>query len=218
MVRRSSPPPASSKARIAPAYPAVGPEVERAGGHYVENNATFTNAHVDGKLVTAPAWPAHPAWMRQFLEVLGSRSNPETAAMRQRVFVYGTLLRGEVNHRLLDGADWLGPHRTSPCFTLYRVGAYPGAARGGATAIVGEVYAVDGAGLRQLDRLEDYPLLYDRHWIPTPYGRAWIYVYRGRLRDRPVIGGGDWRAFAADPRSCRAAGVRHLRDAKTRGR
>ncbi|MDH5328662.1 MAG: protease, partial [Aquincola sp.] len=27
----------------------------------------------DGKLVTAPAWPAHPAWIRQFLAVLGTR-------------------------------------------------------------------------------------------------------------------------------------------------
>jgi gamma-glutamylcyclotransferase (GGCT)/AIG2-like uncharacterized protein YtfP len=138
--------------------------------------------------------------------------------MRHRVFVYGTLVRGEVNHRLLNGAEWLGPHRTAPCFTLYRIGAYPGAARGGATAILGEVYALDGAGLRQLDRLEDYPILYDRHRIATPYGRAWIYVYRGRLRDRPIIVGGDWRALAADPQSLRAAGVRCLRDPKTRHR
>ena len=28
-------------------------------------------AHVDGKLVTAPAWPAHPAWLAEFLKVLG---------------------------------------------------------------------------------------------------------------------------------------------------
>jgi protease I len=56
------------------AYPAVGPEVELAGGRYVE--VEMTGAHVDGKLVTAPAWPAHPAWMRGFLEVLGTRIEP----------------------------------------------------------------------------------------------------------------------------------------------
>ena len=52
------------------AYPAVRPEIEASGGTYVEASATFDNAHVDGKLVTAPAWPAHPAWIRAFLDVL----------------------------------------------------------------------------------------------------------------------------------------------------
>lgn len=54
------------------AYPAVRPEVEQAGGHYVDASEGFDNAHVDGKLVTAPAWPAHPAWIARFLEVLGT--------------------------------------------------------------------------------------------------------------------------------------------------
>ena len=54
------------------AYPAVRPEIEASGGTYVEASATFDNAHVDGNLVTAPAWPAHPAWMRAFLDVLGT--------------------------------------------------------------------------------------------------------------------------------------------------
>jgi gamma-glutamylcyclotransferase (GGCT)/AIG2-like uncharacterized protein YtfP len=138
--------------------------------------------------------------------------------MQHQVFVYGTLLRGEVNHRLLDGAAFLGPHRTAPCFALLLVGAYPGAVRGGGSAILGEVFRVGTAGLHQLDRLEEYPKLYDRQLIATPYGRAWIYLYRGRRRDRPVIGGGDWRAFAADPRSYRAAGVRQTRDPKNRPR
>jgi protease I len=30
-------------------------------------------AHVDGNLVTAPAWPAHPEWLARFLEVLGTK-------------------------------------------------------------------------------------------------------------------------------------------------
>ncbi|EXJ15740.1 gamma-glutamylcyclotransferase family protein [Imhoffiella purpurea] len=138
--------------------------------------------------------------------------------MHHRVFVYGTLLRGDVNHHLLEGAEFLGPHRTAPCFGLYLLGAYPGIARGGTTAVRGEVFRVDGAGLRRLDHLEDYPRLYDRQRIPTPYGWAWIYLYRGSLENRPLIRGGDWRAFAADPDSIRAAGVRSTRDSKTRHR
>jgi protease I len=59
--------------RSCSAYPAVQFEVRAAGGHYIDASAAFDNAHVDGNLVTAPAWPAHPAWMRRFLEVLGTR-------------------------------------------------------------------------------------------------------------------------------------------------
>ena len=59
------------KGRQCSAYPAVQPEVELAGGQYIAANESFDNAHTDGHLVTAPAWPAHPAWIRQFLELLG---------------------------------------------------------------------------------------------------------------------------------------------------
>ncbi len=62
------------KGRSLSAYPAVGPEVELAGGTYI--SVEMTEAHVDGKLVTAPAWPAHPAWMGNFLKVLGTRIEP----------------------------------------------------------------------------------------------------------------------------------------------
>ncbi|KHK03461.1 DJ-1/PfpI family protein [Desulfovibrio sp. TomC] len=55
------------------AYPAVQPDIERAGATYVAPNDTFTNAVTCGNIVTAPAWPAHPQWMRQFLELLGSK-------------------------------------------------------------------------------------------------------------------------------------------------
>ena len=53
------------------AYPAVGPEITIAGGKYV--SIGVEEAHVDGNLVTAPAWPAHPAWLARFLDVLGTR-------------------------------------------------------------------------------------------------------------------------------------------------
>ena len=57
--------------RACSAYPAVGPEVRGAGGRFVD--IKVDQAHGDGNLVTAPAWPAHPAWLAQFLEVLGTR-------------------------------------------------------------------------------------------------------------------------------------------------
>lgn len=53
------------------AYPAVEPEIISRGGKYVVPTAGFDNAVADGNLITAPAWPAHPAWMRAFLQRLG---------------------------------------------------------------------------------------------------------------------------------------------------
>jgi protease I len=50
------------------AYPACQPDVELAGGIFV--SLKVTDATADGKLVTGPAWPAHPAWLAKFLEVL----------------------------------------------------------------------------------------------------------------------------------------------------
>ncbi len=62
------------KGRKASAYPACGPDVNASGGQYqaIDIDAACT----DGKLVTAPAWPAHPAWLAQFLKVLGTTINP----------------------------------------------------------------------------------------------------------------------------------------------
>src|SRR5215831_1789622 len=53
------------------AYPACSPEVGLAGATYADIKVDA--AVTDGNFVTAPAWPAHPAWIAQFLEVLGTR-------------------------------------------------------------------------------------------------------------------------------------------------
>ena len=57
--------------RSCSAYPAVGPDVVRSGGIYMD--IAVDQAHVDGNLVTAPAWPAHPDWLAKFLTVLGTQ-------------------------------------------------------------------------------------------------------------------------------------------------
>ena len=53
------------------AYPAVSPEVKGAGGKWIDT--PIDKAHVDGNLVTAPAWPAHPDWLAKFLALLGTK-------------------------------------------------------------------------------------------------------------------------------------------------
>jgi protease I len=59
------------KGKQCSAYPAVGPDVTNAGGTYVA--VPVDKAHVDGKLITAPAWPAHPEWLAKLLQVLGAK-------------------------------------------------------------------------------------------------------------------------------------------------
>lgn len=53
------------------AYPAVGPDVTSAQGKWM--SIAVDKAYVDGNLVTAPAWPAHPEWLSKFLTVLGTK-------------------------------------------------------------------------------------------------------------------------------------------------
>jgi protease I len=66
------------RGRSCTAYPACGPEVRAAGAKW--QDVPVDRAHVDGNLVTAPAWPAHPEWLARFLEVLGTRIDTEAVA------------------------------------------------------------------------------------------------------------------------------------------
>lgn len=59
------------KGRKLTAYPAVGPEVTAAGGEY--QAIPVDGAFVDGNLVSSPAWPAHPAFIREFLKLMGAK-------------------------------------------------------------------------------------------------------------------------------------------------
>lgn len=60
------------KGRRVSAYPACAPEVAASGGSFAD--IAVTDAVTDGNLVTAPAWPAHPAWLMQFMALLASAS------------------------------------------------------------------------------------------------------------------------------------------------
>jgi gamma-glutamylaminecyclotransferase len=112
-----------------------------------------------------------------------------------RVVVYGTLRRAGTNHGCLVGARFLGGYRTEPDFTLLDVGAWPGLVSGGDTAIVTEVYGVTPAMLARLDRLEDCPRRYRRVTLDTPWGLAWLYLYRPPCRGHKRIASGDWIAY-----------------------
>jgi protease I len=53
------------KGRRSAAYPALEPDVQAAGAEFVDSEAV-----VDGVMVSARAWPDHPAWMREFIKIL----------------------------------------------------------------------------------------------------------------------------------------------------
>jgi gamma-glutamylcyclotransferase (GGCT)/AIG2-like uncharacterized protein YtfP len=112
------------------------------------------------------------------------------------VFVYGTLLSGEGNHRLLRKARFVGKGHTQPAFELYDIGAYPAMVAEGKTAVVGEVYEVDATTLTALDRLEGAPSFYYRTPITLADGTA-VETYLLRPRQvvgHPAIVSGSWRS------------------------
>jgi protease I len=66
------------KGRKLNCYPACAPEIGLAGGTFV--SLEMTDAMADGQLVTGPAWPAHPAWLAKFLDVLDAHLKQQAAA------------------------------------------------------------------------------------------------------------------------------------------
>lgn len=121
---------------------------------------------------------------------------------RTLVFVYGTLLAGESNHRHLARARMVAEARTQPAFTLHHLGAFPGLVAGGGHAVVGEVYEVDEVTLAILDRLEDHPRFYQRTSIVLENG-ATVETYlltSAQVEGCPIITAANWRARRKDTR------------------
>ena len=112
-----------------------------------------------------------------------------------RVFVYGSLLSGEPNHRVLARACRVGEASTVPRFALHDLGAYPAMIEGGAHAITGEVYEVDAKTLARLDVLEGHPRYYRRGAITLADGSsAETYLLTpAQVEGRLLITSGNWR-------------------------
>jgi gamma-glutamylaminecyclotransferase len=85
--------------------------------------------------------------------------------MKVQVMVYGTLMRGERNHRQMTGARFVREARTSARFTLVDRGAFPALLQEGATSVRGELYEVTLEHLARLDWFEGVPRLYERRTI-----------------------------------------------------
>jgi gamma-glutamylaminecyclotransferase len=123
----------------------------------IDNARTTKATATDTCAKAAPTVAARPA--------KGAGAVPRTKKerpTRTRIFVYGTLLRGERNHRWIARSTFDGEARTKPAFTLYDLGAYPALVAGGQHTVAGEVYEVDEGTLAELDRLEGHPRFYQR--------------------------------------------------------
>lgn len=114
------------------------------------------------------------------------------------IFVYGTLLRGESNHRELGPARYLAEARTLPRYELVDLGHYPALLEHGHDAVSGELYDVPDSWVAHLDLFEDVPTLYERKTIALASGAAIGYVMRRELAGAAQrIASADWRAARA---------------------
>lgn len=114
-----------------------------------------------------------------------------------RVFVYGSLMKGFGNHGLVEGSEFIGPAKTHPEFTMISYGFFPACLTEGDTAISGEVYDVTDGVLARLDRLEGHPTWYRRIRCNTDKGEAWMYTMNPETlenaRKVEKIESGNWR-------------------------
>src|SRR5262245_50502348 len=92
------------------------------------------------------------------------------SAFQARLFIYGTLLRGEQSHALLDGAKLEGEMRTAAKYSLVDLGTYPALVRGGDIAVAGELWIVDAPTLARIDVHEQHPVLFKRELVDLEGG------------------------------------------------
>jgi gamma-glutamylcyclotransferase (GGCT)/AIG2-like uncharacterized protein YtfP len=124
-----------------------------------------------------------------------------------RLFVYSSLLSGEAEHDLLEGAKLLGPAVTLPEYHLFELGPYGALVSGGTTRVAGELYEVDRECRRRLDVHREVGVLFERGVVRLDGGgEAESYLMPAhRVRGKRRIRGGDWKGrFGGGPGGLRA--------------
>ena len=121
-----------------------------------------------------------------------------------RLFVYGSLLRGEREHGLLDGAVFLGEVRTASAYLLVDLVQFPALVLGGSVSVAGELYVIDKKQRYAIDVRKQWPILFQRSTVLLADGsEAETYVMRDdQVRGRRRLKHGSWRErFAPRPRA-----------------
>ena len=114
-----------------------------------------------------------------------------------KIFVYGSLMRGESNHGLLNNeySTFLSKGITQRGYSLYDLDGFPGMVEGGTSAVLGEIYEICAFTRSRLDQLEGHPQFYKRTLIELQDGEK-IETYildSAYIEGCPVIKSGDWR-------------------------
>lgn len=119
--------------------------------------------------------------------------------MKNKIFVYGTLLSEEGNWRhYLKDSKLLGEDTIEGNFTMVSLGVFPGVIPEGEGTIKGEVYEVDENSYKSIEYLEGYhpdpkQAFYSKMKVNTKYGEAEMYILDKSYLDYPVIKSGNWR-------------------------
>ena len=124
-----------------------------------------------------------------------------------RLFVYSSLLSGETEHHLMEGAKPLGQARTKAKYHLFELGPYGALVEGGITSVAGELFEVDLELRRRLDVHRENGVLFVRGKIELDDGSsAEAYLMPAeRVRGKRRVRAGDWRArFGPGPGGLRA--------------
>jgi gamma-glutamylcyclotransferase (GGCT)/AIG2-like uncharacterized protein YtfP len=113
------------------------------------------------------------------------------------VGVYGSLLKGLGNHRLLSDAEFVNQAVLPPEYGMVSLGGFPGVYKDGDSNILLELYLVDGDELRNLDRLEGNGYFYTREIVETEGGDTpWVYLLpKSEYDNNTAVPRGDWRKF-----------------------
>lgn len=116
-------------------------------------------------------------------------------AEKSRVFVYGTLMRGERAHAFLEGAVYEGEYRLRD-YAIFDLGRYPGIIPRPGCCVFGEVYSVDAVMLRKMDEYEEEGSLYFRETVTAENAagelQAFAYVYASEIKGE-LIESGSWK-------------------------
>lgn len=120
---------------------------------------------------------------------------------KKLIAVYGTLRLNQGNYEwLLKDATHLGTINTEDIFDLYSLGGFPGLKENGNISIVVDIFEVNDYESDRVDSLEGYkegikPTFYDKIYIDTPFGKAGMYIYMGKVYEPNKIESGDWVKF-----------------------
>ena len=118
-----------------------------------------------------------------------------------RVFVYGTLMRGQRANDMLKDSKYLGVYCLKD-YGMFSCGSYPGIKEMKGDQVIGEVYEIDEEILSNLDRYEGEGSLYCRSEVVVANAEGaidvYVYTYLGNVGYDKEIIMGKWQASESD--------------------